>query len=253
MRVAVAGGTGLVGRMVVRDLAQAGHDAVVLSRAGGVDLTTGEGLAERLSGCDAIIDVTNQNTISKKAAVEFFGAVTRHLLRAGVEAGAGHIVALSIVGVDEVDLGYYFGKREQEELVANGPLPWTILRATQFHEFPEPLLDHARGPVVVVPRMLSRPVAASEVAAKLVELVAQPAGGYVRPIAGPQELQMGDMSKQTARARGDRRLVLPVKLPGRVGKAMTGGALLPHGPFTEAVRTFAEHIDELAARKGATR
>ncbi|MFC0111957.1 SDR family oxidoreductase [Kibdelosporangium aridum] len=252
MRVAVAGGTGLVGKMVVRGLEQAGHHAVVLSRANGVDLTTGQGLVERLHGCDAIIDVTNQNTINKKAAVEFFGAVTSHLLEAGVQAGVGHIVTLSIVGVDEVDLGYYFGKRKQEELVSKGPLPWTILRATQFHEFPEPLLD-GRSPVVVVPKMLSRPVAAADVAAELVKLVAQPAGGYVRPIAGPEELRMSDMAKRTARARGTHKLVLPVRLPGRVGKAMIGGALLPQGPFTKATRTFAEHIAELDVHRGATR
>ncbi|GAB3893323.1 NAD(P)H-binding protein [Kibdelosporangium lantanae] len=246
MRVAVAGGTGLVGRMVVRDLERAGHVPVVLSRSGGVDLTTGKGLVGALRGSAAIIDVSNQNLIGRKAAVGFFETAARHLLDAGVEAGAGHVVTLSIVGVDDVDMGYYYGKRRQEELVSTGPLPWTILRATQFHEFPEPLLDHARGPVAVVPRMLSRPVAAAEVAAELVQLVGKPAGGYVRPIAGPEELQMADMAKRVARARGYRKLVLPVRLPGRVGRAMTGGALLPKGPYVEGRQTFAEHLAAMA-------
>jgi uncharacterized protein YbjT (DUF2867 family) len=246
MRVAVAGGTGLVGRMVVRDLERAGHDPVVLSRAQGVDLTTGKGLVERLRGCAAIIDVSNQNVLGRKAAVGFFETATGHLLKAGVEVGVEHVLTLSIVGVDDVDMGYYYGKRRQEELVSTGPLPWTILRATQFHEFPEPLLAHARGPVAVIPRMLSRPVAAADVAAELVELVTKPAGGYVRPIAGPEELQMADMAKRIARARGYRKLVLPVRLPGRVGKAMTGGALLPHGPFIEGKQTFAEHLETLS-------
>lgn len=246
MRVAVAGGTGLVGRMVVRDLERAGHHPVVLSRAEGVDLTTGNGLVERLRGSAAIIDVSNQNLLSRKAAVGFFETATTHLLKAGAEVGVDHVLTLSIVGVDNVDMGYYYGKRRQEELVTTGPLPWTILRATQFHEFPEPLLEHARGPVAVVPRMLSRPVAAADVAAELVELVARPAGGYVRPIAGPEVLEMADMAKQTARARGYRKLVLPIRLPGRVGRAMTGGALLPQGPFTEGRRTFTQHLAEVA-------
>ncbi|GHH32071.1 SDR family oxidoreductase [Lentzea cavernae] len=253
MRVAVAGGTGAVGRHVVRELERTGQDAVVLSRSSGVDLTTGEGLVERLKGCDAIIDVSNKMVLGEKAAVEFFGTVTRNLLDAGVRAGAGHLVALSIVGVDLVDTGYYKGKRRQEELVSGGPLPWTVLRATQFHEFPEPLIDQARGPFVVVPKMLSRPVATADVAARLVELVSGPAGGFVLPIAGPAQWRMEEMAKRIAKARGDRKLLIPVKLPGKVGKAMTGGALVPQGPFTEAPRTFEEHLADLEARVSSRR
>lgn len=251
MRVAVAGGTGVVGRLVVRELEQAGHDAVVLSRGSGVDLTTGQGLVERLQGCEAIIDVSNQMVLREKAAVRFFGTVTGNLLDAGARAGIGHFLALSIVGVDKVDTGYYMGKRKQEELVSGGPLPWTILRATQFHEFAEPLLDQARGPFVVVPKMLCRPVAAADVAARLVELVGRP--GAVPPIAGPREWRMEEMAKRIATARGDRKILIPVRLPGRAGKAMTGGALLPPGPFTEAPRTFEEHLAGLAARRQGVR
>ncbi|MEU3642364.1 NAD(P)H-binding protein [Lentzea sp. NPDC034063] len=249
MRVAVAGGTGVVGRFVVRELERTGHDAVVLSRGTGVDLMTGQGLVERLTGCEAIIDVSNQMLLSRKAAVRFFGTVTTNLLDAGARAGIGHFLALSIVGLDKVDTGYYMGKRRQEELVSGGPLPWTILRATQFHEFAEPLLD-ARGPFVVVPKMLCRPVAAADVATRLVELVGRP-GEFVPPIAGPRELLMQDMAKQIAAARGDRKILVPVRLPGRVGRAMTGGALLPQGPFTEAPGTFEEHLAELRARRSA--
>jgi uncharacterized protein YbjT (DUF2867 family) len=245
MRVAVAGGTGLVGRMVVRDLERAGHQPVVLSRAEGVDLTTGDGLVERLRGSVAVIDVSNKKVLGRKAATEFFGTATSHLLKSATDVGVEHVITLSIVGIDDVGLGYYQGKRRQEELVRTGPLPWTILRATQFHEFPEQLLDHTRGPVAVVPGMLSRPVAAAEVAAELVALVDKPAAGYVRPIAGPEDLWMVDMVRRTTRVRGDRKLVLPVKLPGRVGRAMTSGALLPQGPFIEGKRTFAEHLAAL--------
>jgi uncharacterized protein YbjT (DUF2867 family) len=253
MRVAVAGGTGAVGRLVVRELERTGHDAVVLSRSSGVDLMTGQGFGERLKGCEAIIDVSNQTLLSRKAAVRFFGTVTGNLLDAGARAGIGHFLALSIVGADKVDTGYYMGKRRQEELIADGPLPWTVLRATQFHEFAEPLLDQARGPFAVIPKMLCRPVAAADVATRLVELAGRPGGRFVPPIAGPREWRMEDMAKRIARARGDRKILIPVRLPGRAGRAMTGGALLPHGPFTEASRTFEDHLADLEARRSAVR
>ncbi|MEU4673218.1 hypothetical protein AB0F91_36010 [Amycolatopsis sp. NPDC023774] len=129
-----------------------------------------------------------------------------------------------------------------------GPVPWTILRATQFHEFPEPLVDGARGPFVVVPRELSQPVSADEVASALAARVGQEPGGYVRPLAGPEQLQMADMARRLVKARGSRKIVLPVRLPGAVGKAMTGGALLPREDHTRGERTFAEYLRRVANR-----
>ncbi|MGP4017499.1 SDR family oxidoreductase [Saccharopolyspora sp. 5N708] len=242
MRVAVAGGTGMIGTLLVRELTEIGHEPVVLARSRGVDLTTGEGLAEKLAGCEEIVDVTNIMSVRKKPSVEFFAAATRNLLDAGSAAGVQHVIALSIVGIDDVDLGYYFGKREQEELVRQGPIPWTILRATQFHEFPEPLLDGAHGPFVVVPRELSQPVAAEEVAHALATQVGQAAAGYLRPLAGPEQLQMTDMTRRLVKARGARKIVVSVRMPGAVGKAMTGGALLPKEEYTCGKRTFAEYL-----------
>ena len=171
-RVAVAGGTGLMGRLVVERLDAAGHEAVVLARSRGVDLLTGTGVDAALAGCSAVVDVTNVGTASGRRSREFFGTVTDRLLTAGVRAGVGHVVALSIVGVDRVGLGYYRGKLHQEELLAAGPLPWTVLRATQFHAFAAQLADRGRGrsPVVLVPRALSRPVDAAEVADRLAAL-----------------------------------------------------------------------------------
>ncbi|MEW2505847.1 NAD(P)H-binding protein [Amycolatopsis sp. NPDC047767] len=248
MRVAVAGGTGLIGALVVRKLTEAGHEPVVLARSRGVDLTTGTGLAGKLDGCEEVVDVTNVMSVRRKPAVGFFAAATRNLLDAAATAGARHVIALSIVGVDDVDVGYYFGKRKQEELVRTGPVPWTILRATQFHEFPEPLVDGARGPFVVVPQELSQPVSADEVAGALAAQVGQEPGGYVRPLAGPEQLQMADMARRLVKARGSRKIVLPVRLPGAVGKAMTGGALLPREDYARGERTFAEYLRRVANR-----
>ncbi len=169
MRIAVAGGTGLIGTMVVEALRANGDVPVVLARSAGVDLTTGEGLAERLAGAAAVIDVTNVRAMSGKKSAAFFTAATASLLDAGARAGVGHHVVLSIVGVDRLDLGYYHGKRRQEELALAGPVPATVLRATQFHEFASQMLA-ARGPFALAPKMACQPVAAREVADALARI-----------------------------------------------------------------------------------
>jgi uncharacterized protein YbjT (DUF2867 family) len=243
MRIAVAGGTGLMGRLVVDDLRGAGHEPVVLARSTGVDLTTGAGLPAALEGARAVIDVSNVTTTSEKASVAFFEAATQHLLEAGQRAGVRHFVALSIIGVDRVPLGYYAGKRRQEELIAQGPLPWTVLRAAQFHEFAGQILERTTlGPIALVPRMLSQPVAAREVAARLTRLAVGEPQGMATEIAGPQQLQLTDMTRHLLQARGRRTLVLPLPVPGAAGKAASSGGLLPQGEYVTGVETFGEYL-----------
>ncbi|NHC13874.1 SDR family oxidoreductase [Motilibacter deserti] len=253
MKVAVAGGTGLMGRLVVQELGSRSHDTVVVSRSTGVDLTTGAGLDAALAGADAVIDVGNVTTTSRAKSLAYFGPATEHLLRASERAGVRHLVALSVVGADRVGLGYYAGKVRQEELIAAGGVPWTVLRATQFHEFAGQLLAGGRGPVVPVPRMLSRPVAASEVAAELVRLVAGPAQGMATPIAGPEPLWMHDMVRRLLRARGSRRLVVPLPLPGATGRALSSGGLLPEGGFVHGKQSYADHLAGPTAPAPASR
>ncbi len=228
MRIAVAGGTGLVGRLVVDAARGRGHEVVVLARSEGVDLTTGAGLVDRLAGVEVVIDTTNHVSQKRAESEAFFGGVTRHLLAAESEAGVGHHVALSIVGIDDVDTGYYAGKRLQERTLAEGAVPWSVLRATQFHEFAQQALGFARlGPFSLVPRMLSQPVAASEVAEALVDLAESGPAGRVPDLAGPEKLQIVDLARQVSRARGLGRRVVPVRLPGAAGRAMRSGALTP--------------------------
>lgn len=238
MRVAVAGGTGLVGRYVVEELAAAGQEPVVLARSRGVDLVTGAGLDAAVAGADAVVDVSNVTTMSVRKAVSFFDSVGRNLLDAGERAGVRHHVVLSIVGVDRVGLGYYQGKLRQEDVVRNGRTPWTVLRATQFHEFAEQTLDRVPEPFAVVPRMRTQPVAAREVAQHLARLVTAPARGMAPELAGPRVEHLVDMVGRLLRARRRRRLVLPVRMPGATGAAMTGDGLLPVGPGPRGTQTF---------------
>ncbi|SFF57246.1 Uncharacterized conserved protein YbjT, contains NAD(P)-binding and DUF2867 domains [Actinacidiphila alni] len=242
MRVAVAGGTGTTGRRLVTALTAAGHEPVVLARSAGADLVTGDGLDDLLKGVDAVIDASNVTTTGRKKSRAFFDAAGRNLLAAEERAGVGHHVALSIVGIDKVDFGYYEGKRRQEELVRAGSVPWTVLRATQFHEFTPQTLGQVPGPVAVVPRMLCRPVAVAEVAQALVRLAEAPPAGMAPELAGPRDELLVDQARRYLRAAGRRRLVLPVRLPGAAGSEMAAGGLLPEGAGPRGTQTFDEWL-----------
>lgn len=242
MRVAVAGGTGSVGRLVVADLRAAGHDPVVLARSEGIDLTTGVGLAERIAGCTAVIDVSNVTTTRGKPSIEFFTKVTGHLIAAVREVGHCHLIALSIVGIYRVDYGYYLGKRAQEKLISTSGVPWTILRATQFFEFPESVLLAHRFPIAPIPRMLCQPVAAADVAKELVDLLDIEPSGRTIQLAGPEVLPMAEMARRIERARGSRRPVLSFPLPGEAGRGMANGGLVPQGEYVTGERTFADYL-----------
>ncbi|KUL40002.1 SDR family oxidoreductase [Actinoplanes awajinensis] len=245
MRMAVAGGTGWVGKLVVAEAEKAGHDVVVIARSRGVDLTTGAGLDEALRGADVVIDVSNIETVNGGVATRFFETVTRTLQDAGKRAGVKHHVLLSIIGVDRVEWGYYQAKLNQEKVALAGAVPATVLRAAQFHEFALQSLTRMGGPVAVVPKMLSQPVAAREVAAELVRLAEGEPRGQAPEIAGPEPLQMADLVRQVAKRHGPRKLVLGVPMPGRAGKAMATGGNLPAGPGIRGTQTFDDWLAEL--------
>lgn len=243
MRIAVAGGTGAVGRHVVDVARERGHDVAVLTRSTGVDLVAAHGLTTALAGVDAVIDVASVETVSAKAARDFFGAVTRHLLAAEEAAGVRHHVALSIVGVDDASYGYYAGKLLQEQLVEAGAVPWTLLRATQFHEFASQLHKRMKvGPVVMVPAMRSQPVAAREVGERLVDLAEHGPAGRVRDLAGPREERMSDLVRRWAKAAGRSGWVVEMPVPGGFGRAMRDGTLLPRPGADLGRQTFDEWL-----------
>lgn len=245
MRVAVAGGTGVVGSYTVESLEKAGHETVVLARSHGVNVATGDGLLEALEGVATIVDCSNVNTVKASESELFFGAVTRNLLTCGEAAGVRHFAALSIVGIDRVDFGYYRGKRVQEELLLAEGRPSSVLRATQFHEFAGQLVQRSRGPVVVVPRMRMQPIAAQEVGEALAELAVGEPVGMAPALAGPREESLVDLVRQLVKARSLRRLVAGIRLPGAAGKAMVGGGLLPQGEGPRGEQTFAQYLASL--------
>ncbi|WP_032403304.1 SDR family oxidoreductase [Rhodococcoides fascians] len=248
MKLAVAGGTGTVGVHVVEVARERGHDVVVLSRSAGIDLVSGSGLSDALSGIEAVIDVASTQTISAKESTAFFAAVTRNLLTAETEAGVGHHLALSIVGIDRAPHAYYAGKVEQERIVRAGTVPWTILRATQFHEFAGRIrAQMSFGPVSVIPKMVSQPIAAREVAERLIDLAEQPPAGRVADLGGPREERMAEMVRRDARAVGARGLVLEIPIPGAYGRAMRDGTLVTTTDSDHGRQTFDQW---LAVRTG---
>lgn len=238
MRIAIGGATGTVGRKVAEAALSRGHDVVRLSRSHGVDVESGAGLAGALEGAQVVIDVTNTTALTARGSRRFFEASTRNLLAAGTRAGVDHHVVLSIVGIDGIDAGYYAGKLAQERAVAAASLPSTIVRATQFHEFAGQQLAAMRGPIAVLPRLLMRPVAASEVAAYLVEVAEGGPQTRATDLVGPRDEMLVDVARRQVRADGGRRRVVEVPLPGRMGRGMASGSLRGAQPRREGTVTF---------------
>ncbi|MFC1433805.1 SDR family oxidoreductase [Streptacidiphilus sp. N1-3] len=208
MKIAVIGGTGRIGSPLVAALRAAGHEAVPHARSTGVDLLTGEGLEQALAGADVLIDVT-QSPTSDDSSLAFFEATMDHLLAAADKAGVRHAVLLSIVGVDQVPgLGYYRAKVHQENLLKAGPVPYSIVRATQFFEFIEEVMSwSADGDTVRLSSTPLQPVAGADVVQVVAEVaVGAPLDGIL-DIAGPDVLPLDELGRITLAARGDSRTV----------------------------------------------
>ncbi|MFF2272259.1 SDR family oxidoreductase [Agromyces sp. NPDC058136] len=246
MKIAVAGGTGTVGRHVVDAARERGHEVVVLARSTGVDLVTGEGLDAALAGVEAVIDTANIMSIDRAKAERFFTTTSRTLLAAEARAGVAHHVLLSIVGIDGVPYAYYEAKLAQERVVEAGGVPFSIQRATQFHEFAGQMAGSLRfAGVQFAALMRTQPVAAREVGARLVDVAEQPpAAGRSRDLAGPREEQLASMIRRLVRAEGRRGPVVDVAMPMRGMREMRRGAALPGPDAVLGVQTFDEWLSE---------
>src|SRR5262245_10947843 len=202
-------GTGLIGSQAAGRLAAAGHEVAAHSRATGLDLLTGEGLDDAVRGAEVVVDLTNSPTFDD-ASLDFFRTSATNLVGAAEKAGVRHVVALSIVGVDQVpDVVYYRAKTLQEDLVKAGPIPYTIVRATQFMEFiPAVLGWTADGDVVRLPATPIQPIASAEVADAVAEAaVGTPLRG-TRDVGGPEVFPLDELGRLTLAATGDGRSVV---------------------------------------------
>jgi uncharacterized protein YbjT (DUF2867 family) len=244
VRIAVAGGTGVAGRYTMQAAEKAGHEAVGLSRRRGVDLTTGAGLDAALKGVDVIVDAANSPSIKQGKATQFFTQVARRLQESGAEHGASRLVVLSIVGLERVPYGYYQAKLAQEAAALEGPLPVSIVRATQFHEFPGQIVLRTRvGPVALAPRMVIQPIAARTVGKILVEAATAAKVGGTVEVAGPQREYLPDLSQAILHRQGKHVSVLPFSLRGKAREAVQSKALLPTGEVRIAGPTFDEWLE----------
>ncbi len=228
MRIAVAGATGRIGRLTIAALERAGHQTVPVSRSAGVDAYSGTGLDAALQGADAVIDSTNVSSSDEAEILDFFGTTTRNLLAAAERTGVRHHVLLSIVGIDHGQPGgHYAGKREQERLVTTGPVPWSIVRATQFHDFAAMVAQWAdQDGVATIAPLLVQPIAPADVAAVLAEIAAAAPLYAKLDVAGPETQDLVDMARRTFAARGQQMRLVPT-WRGIFGPHMAGEVLLP--------------------------
>lgn len=245
-KFAVAGATGRLGRHVVDVLTERGHQVVPMSRATGVDIITGEGLAEALTGVDVIIDVASWHGSEQEAATEFFRTSARNLQEAGQKAGVAQITVASIIGVDKATAGFLAAKMVHEELLLSGPLPARILRAAQFHEFVGQLLEWQQGDVAYIPALPTQLVACRTVAEELVDLATAPGAPApatpIPEIAGPRKQAIAEAAQLLGARRG-------IKVVGVDGSGMpdaeiaASGGFLPSPHAKLAGPTFQEWLD----------
>lgn len=242
MKIAVIGGTGLIGSQVVRLLTAGGHDVLPLSPSTGVDLLTGSGLPEALAGADVVVNLTNSPTFDE-ASPAFFRTTMENMLSAAASAGVGHAVILSIVGVDQVpELDYYRAKVLQEDLLRTGPVPYSIVRATQFFEFVDAILSWTSDENTVrLPAIPVQPMAAADVARAVADVAAGAPLNGVRNVAGPQVFGLDELGRVALSARGDRRAVVTDPSAGMFA-AVPGDVLIGRDDAVLAGTTFLDWL-----------
>jgi uncharacterized protein YbjT (DUF2867 family) len=229
MKIVVLGGSGLIGRKVVKIVTEAGHEALAASPNSGVDATTGRGLSEALKGARVVVDVSNSPSFEAEAALAFFQNAGRNLARLEREAGVAHHVALSVVGTDRLlESGYFRAKLAQEELIQGAGIPYTIVRATQFFEFIGAIAES--GAVDTRVRLSTasfQPIAADDVARAVADAaLGSPVNGTIE-IAGPERQPMSVLIARYLRYKQDAREVIDDPDAGYFGAHLEDGSLVP--------------------------
>jgi len=229
MKIVVIGGTGLIGTKVVKNLRDKGHEVLAASPSKGINSVTGEGLAAALIGAQVVVDVANAPSWEDEAVLKFFETSGRNLLAAEAAAGIGHHVALSVVGTDRLlASGYFRAKMAQENLIKASPIPYTIVRATQFFEFVGGIAQSAtEGQTVRLPPVLMQPIVSDDVAAVMAEAaLSQPLNGTV-DLAGPEPFRQDELVRQFLNATGDARTAITDPKALYYGIAVNDQSLMP--------------------------
>jgi uncharacterized protein YbjT (DUF2867 family) len=241
MKIAVIGGTGLIGSQVVKMLNEGGHEAVPHSPSTGIDLLTGAGLTEALQGSDVVVNLTNSPTFDE-ASLAFFQTTMDNLLAAAKAAGVGHAVILSIVGVELVDLDYYRAKTLQEDVLKAGPVPYSIVRSTQFYEFMDATMSWTSDEHTVrLPATRMQPIASADISRAVADIAAGAPLQGTRNVAGPEVFTLDELGRITLAAHGDERPVVVDDTAGLFA-AVKGDALLPGGDAVIAKTSYREWL-----------
>lgn len=229
MKIVVIGASGLIGSKLVNRLRQGGHDVVEASLASGVNTITGEGLTEALNGAEVVVDVTNSPSFEDKAVLEFFETSGRNIIAAEVKAGVKHHVALSIVGTDRLpESGYLRAKVAQEKLIQASPIPYSILRSTQFFEFLRGIANSATvDQTVRLSPAKFQPIASEDVVANLADVTVNPPVNGIVEVAGPEPIGMAELVQRFLMQTGDTRKVVADASARYFGTPLTDQSLTP--------------------------
>ncbi len=251
LKIVVIGGSGLIGKKLVDDLRQRGHQAVPASPSSGVNTLTGEGLAGALKGAQVVVDVSNAPSWEDKAVLEFFETSGRNLLAAEAAARVKHHVALSVVGTERLlASGYFRAKLAQEKLIQASQIPYTIVRATQFFEFVGGIAQFAtEGAIVRVPPVLMQPIVSDDVAAALADVaLSEPINGMIE-IAGPEQIRQDELVRQFLSATRDARKLITDAKARYYGIEVNDQSLVPgHTPRLGSTH-FPEWLSHSTSRR----
>jgi uncharacterized protein YbjT (DUF2867 family) len=251
MKIVVIGGSGLIGKKLVKRLRELGHQAVAASPSTGVNTLTGQGLAEALVGAQVVVDVTNAPSWEDEAVLEFFETSSRNLLAAEATAGVGHHVALSVVGADRLpQSGYYRAKVAQEHLIKASKVPYTILRATQFFEFVEGIAQESSdGQTVRVSPAFIQPILSDDVAAALADVtLGAPINGTVE-LAGPEQIRLDELIRRFLSAKKDPREVITDVNARFFGAVLSDHSLTPGENARIAPTRFEDWLSSYIVQK----
>lgn len=248
MKIVVIGGSGLIGSKLVARLREQGYEVVAASPSSGVNTLTGEGLTEALAGTQVVVDVANSPSFEDKAVMEFFQTAGHNLLAAEVSAGVFHHVALSVVGTDRLqESGYFRAKLAQEKLIEASPVPYTIVRSTQFFEFVEAIVKGATvGDTVRLSSASIQPIVSDDVASLLAKFtLGEPVNGTI-DIAGPEAFSLQELGRKFLAAKQDAREVVLDPEEKYFGASLETDTLVPTGTAHLGTHRFEDWINPKA-------